>query len=222
LTLPDDSIPFWVKVRWRERSDWFEAGMPVNVTDPGKLPPPLELRSLPVELLLRVLASTRPIYESIAQEIEQREAVRSGSLPPELDPLKRYSTVGQLLGRARRVSAALEGLRRRLEQPVASLDTLRWRLFGPIGPKAIAEGLLRESEGPGEGFVLGETSFILAELALTMKRVDWSATFRLLDARAARREVSKLLAELGELRSRFPVAPPLEGYLDEAFAEATR
>jgi hypothetical protein len=222
LALPDEAIPFWVKVQWREHGEWFDAGMPVNVTDPGKLPPPLELRALPVELLLRVLASTRPIYESMAREIERREGERAGTLPPELDPLKRYSSVGQLLGRARRVSAALEGLRRRLEQPVGSLDTLRWRLLGPIGPKAIAEGLLREAEEPTAGFVLGEASFILAELALTMKRVDWSSTFRLIDSRAARREVRMLLGELAGLRTRFPVAPPLEGYLDEAFAEATK
>lgn len=222
LALPDDSLPFWVKVRWREDQEWFEAGMPVNVTDPSKLPPPLELRSLPVELLLRVLASSRPIYESMAVEIERREAVRSGNLPPELDPLKRYSNVGQLLGRARRVSAALEGLRNRLEQPVGSLDTLRWRLFGPVGPKAIAEGLLREAEDPSAGLVSGESSFILAELALTLKRVDWSSTFRLIDARAARAEVRQLKTDLGELRARFPAARALEDYLDEAFAEAAR
>jgi hypothetical protein len=222
LTLPDDPIPFWVKVRWREGEDWYEAGMPVNVTDPGKLPPPLELRSLPVDLLLRVLASTRPIYESIAQEVERRKHMRAGTLPPELDPLKRYSSVGELLGRARRVSAALEGLRSRLEQPVASLETLRWRLFGPIGPRAIAEGLLREAEDPSVGYVFGETSFILAELTLTLKRVNWSATFRLIDAKAARREVRRLFAELEELRTRFPIAPSLESYVEEAFAEAAR
>jgi len=221
LKLPDDSIPFWVKVRWQERGEWLEAGMPVNVTDPSKLPPPLELRSLPVDLLLRVLASTRPIYESMAWEIERREQVRHGTLPPELDPLKRYSSVGQLLGRARRVSAALEGLRRRLEQPVGSLDTLRWRLFGPIGPRAIGEGLLREAQDPSAGFVSGEASFILAELALTMKRVDWSSTLRLIAASAGRREVRKLLKELADMRAGFPVTPSLATYLDDAFAEAT-
>ena len=190
--------------------------------DPGKLLPPLELRSLPIDLLLRVLASTRPIYDSIAREIERRELVRKGSLPEELDPLKRYSSVGQLLGRARRVSAALEGLRQRLEQPVGSLDTLRWRLFGPIGPKAIAEGLLRESEVPEAGFVRGEASFILAELALTLKRVEWRSTFRLIDAKAGRAEVRRLAAELADLRDRFPSVPQLDVYVDEAFAEATR
>jgi hypothetical protein len=222
LFLPDDSIPFWVKVRWHEGSEWLEAGMPVNVIDPGKLPPPLELRSLPIDLLLRVLASTRPIYDSIAREIERREQVRTGSRPEELDPLKRYSAVGQLLGRARRVSAALEGLRRRLEQPVGSLDTLRWRLFGPIGPKAIAEGLLKESEDPQAGFVRGEASFILAELTLTLRRVDWRSTLRLVDAKAGRGEVRKLSEELARLRDRFPSVPQLDAYVDEAFAEALR
>ena len=149
LMLPDEQIPFWVQVRWQEGGSWYEAGLPVNVTDPGELPPPAELRTLSVELLLRVLASTRPLHEAMAYELDRQERIRQGDLPPDLDPLKRYSNVGQLLGRARRVSAALEGMRRRLELPVASLETLRWRLFGPIGPQAIARLLLREAEDLG-------------------------------------------------------------------------
>jgi hypothetical protein len=222
LTLPDDAIPFWIKVRWQERDSWFEAGLPVNVTDPEKLPPPAELRTLSVDLLLRVLASTRPLHDAIAHELERRKAIRRGELPPELDPLKRYSNVGQLLGRARRISAALEGVRRRLELPVASLETLRWRLFGPVGPRAIATGLLREAEEGREGYVRGEPAFILAELALTIDRADWSSTLRHVDQRKGRAEFRRLLRELAELRDDFPTDPSLTQYLDDAFAKVSR
>ena len=222
LALVDDAIPFWVKVRWQDHGAWYEAGLPVNVSDPEKLPPPAELRTLPVDLLLRVLASTRPLHDAIAHEIDRREAVRRGEIPSELDPLKRYSNVGQLLGRARWVSAALEGMRRRLELPVASLETLRWRLFGPVGPQAIARGLLRETDGAGGGFVRGEPAFILAELALTIDRVHWSATFRHVDRRKGRAEVRRLLKELAELRGEFPADPSLTRYLDDAFEKVGR
>jgi hypothetical protein len=222
LKLPDEQIPFWVQVRWQERGSWYQAGLPVNVTDPGELPPPAELRTLSVELLLRVLASTRPLHEAMSSELERQERIRRGELQPDLDPLKRYSSVGQLLGRARRVSAALEGMRRRLELPVASLETLRWRLFGPIGPQAIARLLLREVDS-GEGtYVRGEQAFILAELALTLDRVEWTSTLRYVDARQGRKEVRKLIAGLVQTRADFPADPSLSRYVDEAFAKVSR
>jgi hypothetical protein len=222
LQLPDEQIPFWAQVRWQEESSWYEAGLPVNVTDPGELPPPAILRTLSVELLLRVLASTRPLHDAMAYEIERAERIKTGELPPDIDPLKRYSSVGQLLGRARRVSAALEGLRRRLELPVASLETLRWRLFGPIGPQAIARLLLREAEDGEGGYVRGEQAFILAELALTLHRVDWKSTLRYVDERRGRKEVRKLIAELAQMRADFPADPSLGRYVDEAFAKVSR
>jgi hypothetical protein len=221
LPLADEQLPFWIKVRWQDRGAWFEAGLPVNVTDPEALPPPSELRTLSVELLLRVLASTRPLHEALARELERQAAVRRGDVPPELDPLKRYSGVGQLLSRARRVSAALEGMRRRLELPVASLETLRWRLFGPIGPRKIAELLVKESQ-ESDGRVRGEPAFILAELALTLDRVEWASTLRYVDEDAGHQEVRRLLRGLADLRSEFPADARLLRYVDEAFAEVER
>src|SRR4051794_26515406 len=122
---------------------------------------------------MEVLASSRPIHEAVVLLLRRTEK-EHGSARPELDPLRRYSETGQLLNRARRVSAALAGLQRRLERPAASEEALDWRLDGPLGPVAIARKLVAEQSD--ERNVPGEAGFVLAELALTLSRVDWGST----------------------------------------------
>jgi hypothetical protein len=95
-------------------------------------------------------------------------------------------------------------------------------LFGPIGPQAIARLLLREADS-GEGtYVRGEQAFILAELALTLDRVEWTSTLRYVDARQGRKQVRKLIAGLAQTRADFPADPSLSRYVDEAFAKVSR
>jgi hypothetical protein len=67
----------------------------------------------------------------------------------------------------RRLAKALEGLRSRLEHPIASLEGWRWRLHGPLGPVALARALKAES---GD-----EASFFVSEIAATIKAVRWVA-----------------------------------------------
>jgi hypothetical protein len=121
---------------------------------------------------LAALASTRPLHEALATAVRRARAARAdGTL--ELDPLKRYASAG-LFQRTRHASAALAGLRRRLERPAGSVEALVWRLTGPFGPRAIVDGLTGDT---GQGQRLpGEVSFLLAELALTLMRVDWAQT----------------------------------------------
>src|SRR3546814_838040 len=52
-------------VRWHEGGEMVRAPWPVNVSDSALLPPPEELRSLPMDVLLAVLASTRPIHDAL-------------------------------------------------------------------------------------------------------------------------------------------------------------
>jgi hypothetical protein len=218
IALSGRHLPFWIQVRWQGLKGDEVAGLPVNVTDPTKLPPPSELRDLPVHLLLRVLGSTRPIHEALAMELNKRQERIDVHLPPELDPLRRYSSSGQLLLRAKQASAAFAGLRQRLERPVASLDCLEWRLHGPLGPMAIADGLIREAE---EGvMVKGEPAFLLAELGLTLSRVDWEITGRIVGTDPVRARVRSVLRDLR--RRRLHVADVhLQRYVDRAFRKAT-
>jgi phosphatidylserine/phosphatidylglycerophosphate/cardiolipin synthase-like enzyme len=173
VAVAEPQLPFWLQVRWEHKEAWERASWPVNVTDPSRLPPPAELRSLPVDALLAALASTRPLHEALATAIRRRaRAVWAGGTL-ELDPLKRYASAG-LFQRTRHASAALAGLRRRLERPAGSVEALVWRLIGPFGPRAIADGLILDTEQKQR--LPGEVSFLLAELVLTLARVDWAQT----------------------------------------------
>ena len=66
----------------------------------------------------------------------------------------------------RRLARALEGLRVRLEQPVASIEGLRWRLQGPFGPLALGRALQSES---GLG-----APFFIAEVASAVQDIRWN------------------------------------------------
>jgi hypothetical protein len=210
---------FFLEVRWGDDSEGQITTWPLNVTEPTKLPPPDELRLLPVEALLSALASTRPVHEAVAEAIRQEEHRQNKrSLPAELDPLRRYSSTGQLLKRARRVSEALAGLQRRLERPAANLEALEWRLRGPFGPIAVAQKLL--DEDATAGMVSGEPAFLLAELALTLSRVDWDRTATVVPRAEIDARVREVLDELRSLRESIHVDAWLAAYVDRAFVEA--
>ncbi|WP_447978470.1 hypothetical protein [Candidatus Nitrospira bockiana] len=150
---------------------WQKAGgkawWPVNVSSAGDLPPPDELRDLPLDVLIEILTSARPLHEAMRGYLKKKASVKdkNSSLSIDLDPHKRVDTSGFLLQRTRRFSWALSGLRSRLERPVLSDECLQWRINGPVGVMALASALLREAKTDDE------RSFLLAELALELTRV---------------------------------------------------
>jgi hypothetical protein len=222
LRVPLDSgkTLFFVHVEWSDGDGLHRAGWPVNVTEPGLLPPPAELRDLPVEALLRALASTRPLHESLAMAVRDLRRIGENGESSDLDPLKRYSASGQLFQRTRRLSAALTGLQRRLERPASNLDALVWRLDGPFGPKAVAEGLLRDVDATG-GAIKGEASFLIAELALTLFRVNWESTGRIVGVEVVRRHARKAIEDVRELaENKLPGDRRLKAYVQQALAQA--
>jgi hypothetical protein len=217
VALSSEKLPFFVDVEWVDSGTKKRASWPVNVTEPGRLPPPDELRDLPVDALLRALASTRPMHEALTTALRQHERI---ALNPELDPLKRYSDTGHLFARTRRLSAALTGVRRRLERPASNSDALAWRLKGPFGPVELARRMTEEGDVSDKGMP-GEASFLIAELALTIARVDWSSTARILPLDVVLDEAREVLAEVKALgRKRMPEDPVLARYVRRALTEA--
>jgi hypothetical protein len=215
--VPAEEPLFFLDVQWQSVEGGQRASWPINVSEPGRLPPPSELRHLPVRDLLAALASTRPIHEEIARLIERRESGAGVKTSTDLDPLRRYSSAGQLMMRTRRFSLALDGLRHRLERPSFTRDALEWRLAGPFGPLAIAKGLLAEQ---GQGQTLpGEVDFLLAELSRVVARISWHET----GGTVSRTEIESLVAStlngLRALRAFDAVDPRLRSYVDATFAE---
>jgi hypothetical protein len=215
--LPSDVLPAYLIVRWSDTQE-MRATWTANVENRGALPPPEELRNLPVELLLDALSSTRPLPVAFEQELRRRERV-GGDGRTELDPLKRFDDRGLLLQRTRRVSLALWRLQERLERRTSSLDALQWRLNGPFGPVAIADGLLNA----GAELVPGEAQFLLAELALTVNAVDWAAVAPSVPTAGVRAAVDSALAAIDDHRAALGPAedPAVERYVTDAL-QATR
>jgi hypothetical protein len=219
FALGDSPVPYWIEIHWEHAGVWQRAGMPVNVTTPGKLPLIDELRNMPARVLLDALASTRPIHEALVQAILRRKE-RVERTNVELDPLKRYAGSGRLLRRAKEMSAAFVGLRKRLERPLASHEALDWRLRGPFGPVEIARSVIRDAEG--EGWVEGEIQFALAELVLTLSRVEWTTPTRQVTRADADREVAAVVEEIRALADALDSDPLVASYTKRAFKEAVK
>jgi hypothetical protein len=219
--MPSDVLPAYLIVRWSDDTQELRATWTANVEDRGALPPPEELRNLPVELLLDALSSTRPLPIAFEQELRRRErGDGDGDGRTELDPLKRFNDRGLLLQRTRRVSLALWRLQERLERRTSSIDALQWRLNGPFGPVAIADGLLAASAE----LVPGEPQFLLAELALTVAAVDWASVAPSVPKAVVRAAVDSALAAIDDRRAALNRAedPAVERYVTDAMQAARR
>lgn len=221
VTLPDAVLPSYLVVRWSERGETCVATWAANIDDRTALPPPADLADLPVEVLLAALASSRPLPRALEDELRRREQSSDiGDRGDELDPLKRFDSSGLLLQRTRHLSLALWRLSERLSRPVTSLDVLRWRLHGVIGPVSIADGLLAAARD--DRAVPGESNFLLAELALTVANVDWASVAPSIPRRELEREIHEVLEAIDRHAASLPVTSDegLARYVADALAEA--
>ena len=221
LPLDQAPLPPYLVVAWSDEEGWTQATWPVNVEDRSVLPPPAELAELPVEVLLAALASSRPLPVALEHELRRRETRRLDGADVELDPLKRFDSSGLLLQRTRHLSLALWRLEHRLARPASSIEVVRWRLLGAVGPVAIAEGLVEAAND--DRTMPGEPHFLLAELALTVAAVNWATVGADLDQRLVQREVGDVLQTIRDLRNQLPDVgdEALSRYVDDAFAEVS-
>jgi hypothetical protein len=153
---------FWVRWSGSSGSAWW----PVNVLGGNVLPPPDELKNLPLEVLINILSSARPLHRVLYDYIRRRDREKGkADAKPVVDPHKRVDTSQFLLQRTRRISWALNALRERLERPVVTIEFLKWRLHGPVGVMALAKALIDEAQSSEERV------FLISELALELARV---------------------------------------------------
>jgi hypothetical protein len=222
VPLPGEVVPAYLVVRWSDSTGALRATWTANVEDRGALPPPEELRNLPVALLLEALASTRPLPEAVERELRRLERGTDSEGRNEFDPLKRFDDRALLLQRTRRVSLALWRLEERLQRTATSLDALQWRLHGPFGPVAIANGLLTAADA-GE-LLPGEPQFLIAELALTVAAVDWSTVAPSLSLQEVAEVVAGAMDAIDERRSELGAAEDgaLDRYVTDALEAARR
>lgn len=203
---------FWVS--WQETVG--RAWWPVNVASTAALPPPSELKDLPLEVLIDILTAARPLHIVIGPGPTRGE--RDESKSESVDPHKQVDTTQFLLQRTRRISWALKALGERLERPVSTEQALDWRLRGPVGVMAVAEAVKREARSEEE------QAFLISELALEMARVKPGSAPGCLPAKRVGEAIQSVVAELRKLvpsRMSRPFAD-LEDYVRKVFDEVMR
>ncbi|MGH7265413.1 MAG: hypothetical protein ACREMB_11240, partial [Candidatus Rokuibacteriota bacterium] len=217
-------VPTALDVHWHvSTGEAVTAIWPVNVTDPGSLPPPDDLRNLPLDTLVEILGSGRPLHEAVLAAKRKISEAGGGTeaLAAELDPHRRVRTETFLLQRTRRVARAIEQLVARLARPVAHRAALAWRLRGPVGPLALARAIGDEARSPGEA------AFLLADLALALRRLDLGAVAAGLPEEEVRRELHAVHGEIeslaqGRLADEAAVPAAMREYVARAFEEVRR
>ncbi len=209
----DDERPpsgFWVRWLGNGGTAWW----PVNVSAGEVLPPPEELKNLSLEVLIGILSSARPLHRVLKEFLSRRK--KAGSDRGDgvtVDPHKRVDTSQFLLQRTRRISWALNALRKRLECPAVTLECLRWRLRGPVGVMALARALVREAKSKEE------QAFLLSELLLELARVHPESKPGCLDADVHRAEIRSVIEDLLPLVPEISMEGPenLKQYVSSIF-----
>ncbi len=213
LTWDPQWPPPGFRVRWTDAEGF--AWWPVQAKSAAVLPPPSELKSLPLDVLVDLLTSALPLHTVLAKHRKRKAG--HGSADEDgvaVDPLKRVDASRFLMRRTRRVGWALAALRDRLERPAVSEAALQWRLRGPVGVLALADALEREAHSADEA------AFLLCELALELGRVKPRSGPGCVPASRVRDELNRVIAELHTRvrRAREPVSTALEEYVEEVFA----
>jgi hypothetical protein len=225
ITLADVlTAPTILEVAWDDPSGAHQTSWAVNVEDPSQLPPPAELRELTVDALLTVLASTRPMRAALEAAIRAQmhgPGMTDDTAP--VDPLKKHVLTTALLPRVRRHSAALWGIQSRLERPVSSIEAVNWRLAGTMGPTYLVDRIMEEAATSSD-WLPGEAQFLLAELALTVRRATWDfrAPVTAADIERAVNDCVRSIATRVALLSGTDAIPQLRDYIDVAIHEATQ
>jgi hypothetical protein len=211
-----DRAPSGFRVSWAaaEGCAWW----PVNVLASDALPPPAELRNLPLEVLIEILTSAKPLHQALQRWLRRQKDGQRHEDGPILDPHKRVDTSAFLLQRTRRVSDALTGLRSRLERPFATEQSLGWRLRGPVGVMALAQAIAKEARSEQEH------CFLLAELYLELARVKPQTLPGSLAANRVRTALREVAQEIRAAISPDALAnfPALAAYTKAAFEEVAK
>ena len=130
---------------------------------------------------------------------------------------------GSLLRKGRALATALQAMQRRLERQVVTLDTLRARLAGPLGPEFVAAKVVEAYEDEEQQQSRSEAVFTIAEIALSVGRVDWSHVLEHVDRERGSALVRDTLQRLNALRGRIDNVPSeLASYASRASKEAMK
>jgi hypothetical protein len=218
-TIPIDqsTMPMYIVVRW----DGNQVPWAVVTDDRLALPPGPGLASLRAQHLLDALATGRSLGDVLREELERADSTAGVQAGMNLDPLKRLEVEDSLLRRGRALAASLSAMQSRLQRQVLTLDTLRARLAGPLGPEFVSTKVVEAYKSAEQS--RADAIFTIAEIALCVGRVNWSDVLEHVDVVSGVALVEKTLERLDATRSRIDDAPSdLASYANRAIKEARR
>lgn len=215
--LKHEALPMYVLVSWND----FKVPWTVIADDQQDLPPSPALSSLRAQHLLNALARGCSLAQILREELERKTGATERKPDDNLDPLKRFEVHGSLLRKGRALATSLDAMKRRIERPVITIDTLRARLASPLGPVFVATKVVEACEADEQ--TRSEAMFTVAEIALTVGRVKWPRVFEHIDRADGKRVVSATFDQLDALRARLGNEPSkLATYARNAFEEARK
>lgn len=210
----EDIPPSGFEIKWNglEKCAWW----PVNVDKATSLPPPESLKDLPLEILINILTSARPLHLVLSNWIKKKHKTDDSGFVDPFNPHNRVDTSGFLLKKTFRVTSALTGLRKKIERPVPNEDALEWRIRGPVGVYAVAKAISKEAGSPEE------KAFLLAELVLELTRAVPANAPGCLPGDKVKEEIKKVIEEMGKYISecKLKKSSAIYKYVESAFKEA--
>ncbi len=154
--------PAGLEVTWAAGNG--PAWWPVNIENAQSLPPPEELKALPLEDLIRYFTTGKLPSRKQRRTRSPRDPDGGSTVSP--NPHDRVDTRAFLLQRTRRLSWAFNALVERLKGPFATENELRWWVDGPLGVRAVVAAIEREARSEAE------QAFLLTELALEISGIE--------------------------------------------------
>jgi phosphatidylserine/phosphatidylglycerophosphate/cardiolipin synthase-like enzyme len=217
-----EALPLGLIVKWtdpkghEQHADWI-----INVAEPADLPLDDRLRAIPIDLIIQAL-SLRGVGPSITFErlLESWDAnERPSTANLLLDPLRAYDDSRALLREMSTYGRALDTLCRQLSRPCPTAAALSWRLTGVISPARLTEGWVKQHADGKLSLELAH--FLLAEIQVTLHRVDWAAAVQGLDEIAVAKAKSVMQSRWQAAYDRLPPLLPgseLHEYVRESVA----
>lgn len=214
LEWKSDLPPSGFNVIWddAQNSAWW----PVNIESASALPPPPELKDLPLEVLMSILTSARPLHQVIGAWLKKKKQLTKPDVV--IDPHKKVDTTKFLFQRTRQISWVLRSLKERLERPFYTVESLNWRLRGPIGVLTLAQTIIREGKSEDE------KAFLIAEIVLELGRINNKEDARSLKREDVTEELRKIIGEIKEtiLPSVQISNEKINAYVSKAFRESLK
>lgn len=186
------ALPAGFEVVWS--ANHLISWLPLLVKDYNCLPPPAQLRELPLHILLQILTSAKPLHIVLRRFFKELNNPDEDEFSDNqiADPHKKVDTSGFLLQRTRKISYAFQAIKERLSLPNGTRNALQWKLYGPVGLEALVRAIKHDQMAGGLRLP-EERFFFMSELLLELSSVEPKAGKNCLRPAEVKEEISRFI-----------------------------